>query len=417
MVCDSNHSELKIDAMRLESEVHFMSLSVHFNAYNQKTLTGGVQAHQERFSEREALHALKNTKSHIDPSETQYNVSLYRDEVLETKTVKRVAKELTDQFQANREKAGLKRKRKDFNTMMVGTFQISDLSLVLMGYDKSKKWSENSEKARRRVTNVYQKMVKNALDKPDYYGRVMTATMHVDESTPHVDFMCIGVDPEKPHLSVREILNGEETKDPETGKRRYMPKGAKLSEIQDDLSTIYERRPEIAKKYNLVRGEEESVNLANIRDLRSQIDYLAGYEVKLEDREDELDKKEKRLTEKELKLASKESEIDSRELQLKETEKHLDDTKEQLYDKELKLDIRAAKLSRFADKYAELKANNERLEKAYSTEKRRRVRLEAEYEYDSNNVEHALYKREQLQQNKKTPQKPRQQTKDNGYGL
>ena len=90
-----------------------MSLSVHFNAYNQKTLTGGVQAHQERFSEREALHALKNTKSHIDPSETQYNVSLYRDEVLETKTVKRVAKELTDQFQANREKAGLKRKRKD----------------------------------------------------------------------------------------------------------------------------------------------------------------------------------------------------------------------------------------------------------------------------------------------------------------
>ena len=52
MVCDSNHSELKIDAMRLESEVHFMSLSVHFNAYNQKTLTGGVQAHQERFSER-----------------------------------------------------------------------------------------------------------------------------------------------------------------------------------------------------------------------------------------------------------------------------------------------------------------------------------------------------------------------------
>ena len=283
-----------------------MSLSVHFNAYNQKTLTGGVQAHQERFSEREALHALKNTKSNIDPSETQYNVSLYRDEVLETKTVKRVAKELTDQFQANREKAGLKRKRKDFNTMMVGTFQISDLSLVLMGYDKSKKWSENSEKARRRVTNVYQKMVKNALDKPDYYGRVMTATMHVDESTPHVDFMCIGVDPEKPHLSVREILNGEGTKDPETGKRRYMPKGAKLSEIQDDLSTIYERRPEVAKKYNLVRGEEESVNLANIRDLRSQIDYLAGYEVELENREGELAEKEKRLDEREQALDRRE---------------------------------------------------------------------------------------------------------------
>lgn len=293
-----------------------MSLSVHFNAYNQKTLTGGVQAHQERFSEKEARHALRNTNSNIDPTETKYNVSLYRDEILETKTVKRVAKELTEQFQANRGKAGLKRKRKDFNTMMVGTFQISDLSLVLMGYDKSKKWSENSEKARRRVTDVYQKMVNNALDKPDYYGRVMTATMHVDQSTPHVDFMSIGVDPEKLNYGVREILNGETTKDPKTGKRRNKPKGMKLSEIQDDLSTIYGRNPEIAKKYDLVRGEEESVNLANIRDLRSQIDYLAGYEVELENREGELAEKEKRLD-------GREQALDRREFMLNDKDKAL----------------------------------------------------------------------------------------------
>lgn len=293
-----------------------MSLSVHFNAYNQKTLTGGVQAHQECFSEKEARHALRNTDSNIDPTETKYNVSLYRDEILETKTVKRVAKELTEQFQANRGKAGLKRKRKDFNTMMVGTFQISDLSLVLMGYDKSKKWSENSEKARRRVTDVYQKMVNNALDKPDYYGRVMTATMHVDQSTPHVDFMCIGVDPEKLDYGVREILNGETTKDPKTGKRRNKPKGMKLSEIQDDLSTIYGHNPGIAKKYDLVRGEEESVNLANIRDLRSQIDYLAGYEVELENREGGLAEKEKRLDE-------REQALDRREFMLNDKDKAL----------------------------------------------------------------------------------------------
>lgn len=293
-----------------------MSLSVHFNAYNQKTFTGGVQAHQERFSEKEARHALRNTNSNIDPTETKYNVSLYRDEILETKTVKRVAKELTEQFQANRGKAGLKRKRKDFNTMMVGTFQISDLSLVLMGYDKSKKWSENSEKARRRVTDVYQKMVNNALDKPDYYGRVMTATMHVDQSTPHVDFMCIGVDPEKLDYGVREILNGETTKDPKTGKRRNKPKGMKLSEIQDDLSTIYGHNPGIAKKYDLVRGEEESVNLANIRDLRSQIDYLAGYEVELGNREGGLAEKEKRLDE-------REQALDRREFMLNDKDKAL----------------------------------------------------------------------------------------------
>lgn len=397
-----------------------MSLSVHFNAYNQKTLTGGVQAHQERFSEREALHALKNTKSHIDPSETQYNVSLYRDEVLETKTVKRVAKELTDQFQANREKAGLKRKRKDFNTMMVGTFQISDDSLALMGYDKSKKWSEQSERAQYNVAVVYGEMVKNALRKPDYYGRMMTATMHVDESTPHVDFMCIGVDPKRLNFGVSEILNGETTKDPKTGKRRNKPKGAKLAEIQDDLSTIYGHNPEVAKKFGLVRGNKISENLANIRDLRSQINNLSKYEIALENREDKLDEKEKRLTEKELKLASKASEIDSREIQLENAEKRLDEREQDLTDRQKRLNVRAMKLGSLQFDYDDLKARHESLKKAYSRERWRRLDLEVKYEPNSNSVEQNEHKKEKLriqQQNKKAPQTPRQQTKDNGYGL
>lgn len=382
-----------------------MALSVHFNAYNQKGLTGGVQAHQERFTEKEALHALKNTKSHIDPSETQYNVSLYRDEVLETKTVKRVAKELTDQFQANREKAGLKRKRSDFKTMMVGTFQISDDSLIRIGYDKSKKWSENSDKAKARVTAIYGRMVKNALNKPDYYGRVMTATMHVDESTPHVDFMCIGVDPEKLDFGVREILNGEETKDPKTGKRRYKPKGAKLAEVQDDLSTIYGHNPEFAEKYDLVRGDKTSENLANLRDLRSQINNLSNYEVELERREDELDEKEKRLTEKELKLASKESEIDSREIQLEDAKKRLDE--------------REQALNGLKSNYDALISTHNDLKSAYYRERGRRIELEATYEFDTNNPDHHYFKKCQLEERRKqkTSQAPKQQTKNNGYSL
>lgn len=382
-----------------------MALSVHFNAYNQKGLTGGVQAHQERFTEKEALHALKNTKSHIDPSETQYNVSLYRDEVLETKTVKRVAKELTDQFQANREKAGLKRKRSDFKTMMVGTFQISDDSLIRIGYDKTKKWSENSERARGRVTAIYGRMVKNALNKPDYYGRVMTATMHVDESTPHVDFMSIGVDPERLNFGVREILNGEETKDPKTGKRRYKPKGAKLAEVQDDLSTIYGHNPEFAEKYDLVRGDKTSENLANLRDLRSQINNLSTYEVELERREDELDEKEKRLTEKELKLASKESEIDSKEVQLDDTKKRLEAEEEAL--------------SGLKSDYDALVSTHNDLKSAYYRERGRRIELEATYEFDTNNPDHHYFKKRQLEERRKqkTPQTPKQQTKNNGYSL
>lgn len=389
-----------------------MSVSVHFNAYNQKGLTGGVQAHQERFSEKEALHALKNTKSHIDPSETKYNVSLYRDEVLETKTVKRVAKELTDQFQANREKAGLKRKRSDFKTMMVGTFQISDDSLELMGYDKSKKWSENSKDARQNVKATYWRMVKNALNKPDNYGRVMTATMHVDESTPHVDFMTIGVDPNRLNFGVREILNGEETKDPETGKRRYMRKGAKLEAIQDDLEASFEDVPERAKAYDLVRGSKMTMNIANAKELRAKRRYMKRYksyldnrEDSLSDREHKLDEKEKRLTEKELELASKESEIDSKEVQLDDTKKRLEAEEEAL--------------SGLKSDYDALVSTHNDLKNAYHRERWRRIELEATYEFDVNNPDHHYFKKRQLEmrQKQKTSQKPRQQTKDNGYGL
>lgn len=406
-----------------------MALSVHFNAYNQKGLTGGVQAHQERFSEREALHALKNTKSHIDPSETQYNVSLYRDEVLETKTVKRVAKELTDQFQANREKAGLKRKRSDFKTMMVGTFQISDDTLMRIGYDKAKKWSEQSGATRMVVREIYDRMVKNALNKPDYYGRVMTATMHVDESTPHVDFMSIGVDPDPERLNfgVREILNGVETKDAKTGKRRYMPKGAKLSEIQDDLSTIFAHEPEFARDFGLVRGDKNSKNVANAKAYRREKfklaqdrEYFDAKDELLNKELEELKDRAERLEEKELKLASKESEIDSREVQLEETEKRLDERERALNRRESTLNDKDKALRGLKSDYDDLKAKHAGLKGAYSRERWQRLELETKYEPNPRSVEQELHKQEKLrmrQQNKKTPQKPRQQTKDNGYSL
>lgn len=421
-----------------------MSLSVHFNAYNQKGLSGGVQAHQERFSESEAIHALKNTKSHIDPSETQYNVSLFRDELLKTKTVKQVAKELTDQFQAKRVEKGLKRKRKDFKTMMVGTFQISDETLERAGYDKSKKWSENTEKSRDVVFRLYMHLVLNAKKKPEYYGRVMTATLHVDESTPHVDFMCIGVDPEKPNYGVREILNGVETKDPKTGKRVYEGKGVALSRIQDDLSKSFEeleldiseeKKRQFIESLDLVRGRGTSKNIAKGQALRkvwkeedkrlakerkkldeererlkkvddtqkqkfsellSREEALNGVEKRLEQREEDIEAKE-------LELASKESEIDSREVQLEDAKKRLDE--------------REKALSGLQTAYDKLNDKHGLLKDAYSAEKWRRLELEAKYEYNPDKVEHNMIRRRQLEQNKKTPQKSRQQTKDNGYGL
>lgn len=439
-----------------------MSLSVHFNGYNQKGLSGGVQAHQERFTESEAIHALKNTKSHIDPSETKYNIGLYRDELLETKTVKQVAKELTDQFQAKRAEMGLKRKRKDFKTMMVGTFQLSDETLERAGYDKSKKWSENAKESQRLVVSLYGQLVKNALKKPEYYGRVMTATLHVDESTPHVDFMSIGVDPEKPNYGVREILNGVETKDDKTGKRVYEGKGVALRRIQDDLSKAFEeleldvpekKKTKFIEYLDLVRGRGESKNIAKGRELKAlwkeEDKRLAKERKKLDEERERLKKvddtqkqkagelsslektlngvrkrleqREEDVEAKELKLANKESEIDSRELQLEEAkieaEKRLDEREQKLDDREKELNARDKALSGLKSDYADLKTRYKELEKAHASERWRRIALEATYEYNPNNIEHAQYKHMQLQQNKKTPQKPRQQTKDNGYSL
>lgn len=429
-----------------------MSISVHFNAYNQKGLSGGVQAHQERYSESEGIHALKNTKSHIDPLETQYNMCLFRDELLKTKTVKQVAKELTDQFQAKRVEKGLKRKRKDFKTMMVGTFQLSDDTLELIGYDKSKKWSENTEKTRDTVSRIYNQLVLNALEKPEYYGRVMTATLHVDESTPHVDFMSIGVDPEKPHYGVREILNGVETKDAETGKRVYEGKGVALRRIQDDLSKAFDslkipkkHKEALIKRYDLVRGRGTSKNIAKGQALRkvwkeedkrlakerkkldeererlkkvddtqkqkfsellSREEALNGVKKRLEQREEDIEAKE-------LELASKESEIDSREIQLEDAKKRLDEREQALNRRESTLNAKDKALSG-------LKPRVESLEVENSTLREKVIRFEARYEYDKSakTAQHMYYRTQYLkEQAQKRPQMPRQQTKDNGYGL
>ena len=117
-----------------------------------------------------------------------------------------------------------------------------------MGYDKSKKWSDQTNQARENVSIVYNAMVQNAVSKPDMYGKFLTATLHVDEGTPHVDYMTTGVDAERPTWSMREVLNGKEWRD-EDGKRRFPPKGSKLRALQDDLDTIFDEQAQMILDY------------------------------------------------------------------------------------------------------------------------------------------------------------------------
>ena len=290
-----------------------MSQSVHINGKPLNKLGGGVQLHQERFDENEGLEVLKNTDSLINVSQTKYNLSLFKSDVLsDGKTVKQyVSDELKKVNEKRVNDLGKRAFRKDANVVGVGTFQISDDSLEKLGYVKGKLWEEQTEQAKTNVQVVYARMVQNALGKPDVYGKVLTATLHVDESTPHVDFITCGIDAERPEMSMREILNG-----PKGSK-----KGSKLRAMQDDLDTIF--NDEEKERFLLTRGEPYSqkrdfAKQTRIvtKDLDAEREVLKTRRKKLNDKESSLNDKEKALEARESAVGDRERAIGVKEAEL-----------------------------------------------------------------------------------------------------
>lgn len=290
-----------------------MSQSVHINGKPINKLGGGVQLHQERFDENEGLEVLKNTDSLINVSQTKYNLSLFKSDVLsDGKTVKQYVSDELKKVNEKRVNELEKRAfRKDANVVGVGTFQISDDSLEKLGYVKGKLWEEQTKQTRTAVQVVYARMVKNALDKPDVYGKVLTATLHVDESTPHVDFITCGIDAERPEMSMREILNG-----PKGSK-----KGSKLRAMQDDLDTIFTENEK--ERYLLTRGETYSqkrdfakqTRIA-MKDLDAEREVLKTRRKKLNDKESSLNDREKALEARESAVGDRERAIGVKEAEL-----------------------------------------------------------------------------------------------------
>lgn len=280
-----------------------MSQSVHINGKPINKLGGGVQLHQERFDEKQGLEVLKNTDSLINVSQTKYNLSLFKSDVLsDGKTVKQyVSDELKKVNEKRVNELGKRAFRKDANVVGVGTFQISDDSLEKLGYVKGKLWEEQTEQTRTAVQVVYARMVKNALDKPDVYGKVLTATLHVDESTPHVDFITCGIDAERPEMSMREILNG-----PKGSK-----KGSKLRAMQDDLDTIFTENEK--ERYLLTRGEPYSQKRDFAKQTRIAMKDLDAEREVLKTRRKKLNDKESSLNDREKALEARESAVGDRE--------------------------------------------------------------------------------------------------------
>ena len=107
---------------------------------------------------------------------------LFKSDELDGRSVKKfVSDELKVVNEKRVNELGKRKYRKDANSIAIGTFQISDDSLEKIGFDKSKKWEEQPEHVQNKVHSVYYFMVENAIKKPDLYGKVLTATLHVDE--------------------------------------------------------------------------------------------------------------------------------------------------------------------------------------------------------------------------------------------
>ena len=296
-----------------------MAISSKIKGQSHKKISSGLQLHQERFSEKEGLDALKNTDSKIDVSQTKFNKLLFKSDELQGRSVRKFVSEEFEKVNTKRKEMGKRAYRPDSNTIGMGNFQISDDSLELIGYDKSKKWDEQSETARNNVIAVYSRLVSNAVKKPGIYGKVLTATLHVDESTPHVDFLTTGLDAERPEWSLREVLNGKEWRD-EKGKRRFPPKGSKLRAMQDDINTVFDERER--KLFKLERGMKKSERIDFAKQTRKAEKLIKQESEALDEKEMNLSKRKESLDKRETNVEARESALAAREqaLRVKEAE-------------------------------------------------------------------------------------------------
>lgn len=313
--------------MALSVNVKGLGVQNQSNAKGRKQskLGAGLQHHQERFSEAQAIEVMRSTDSRIDPTQSQYNISFKAcDEPYYEKMTKTY-----EAVNDARIKAGKRRMRSDANIGFVGTLQLSDDVLEASGFDKSKAWSENTDKARKTVEKLYKYMFDHLESRPDLYGFVESATLHVDESTPHVDFLTRAIDVHDLDLNASKLSRGKKR-----GEKQRIMQDELAKDVQNAVIEEYgaEKGQRLIDRYSLVRGEPGGSK-------RDKLVHLKEYEKELNAKEKDLEKREKELEKKEIDFKASERRLESRE-------KNLDE----LHDKIVKTSQRASESLREAQK-------------------------------------------------------------------
>lgn len=324
--------------MALSINVKGLGVQTQSNAKGRKQskLGAGLQHHQERFSEAQAIEVAKSTDSRIDPTQSQYNISFKQcDEPYYEKMIKTY-----EAVNDARIKAGKRRMRSDANIGFVGTLQVGDDVLEATGYDKSKPWSENTLDSRNKIKTFYKYMFEHLESRPDLYGVVESATLHVDESTPHVDFLTRAIDLSDLDLNASKLSRGKN-------------KGEKQRIMQDELAKDVKNR--FVEKYGLEKGSKIVDRYGLVRGTpggskRDKLVKLKEYEKELNAKEKDLEKREKEFEKRQIDFKASERRLESREKNLGE-----------LHDKIVKTSQRASESLREAQKVLDAVEGNDNL--------------------------------------------------------
>lgn len=313
--------------MALSMNVKGLGVQNQSNAKGRKQskLGAGLQHHQERFSEAQAIEVMRSTDSRIDPTQSQYNISFKAcDEPYYEKMTKTY-----EAVNDARIKAGKRRMRSDANIGFMGTLQLSDDVLEASGFDKSKAWSENTDKARKTVEKLYKYMFDHLESRPDLYGFVESATLHVDESTPHVDFLTRAIDVQDLDLNASKLSRGKKR-----GEKQRIMQDELAKDVQNAVIEEYgaEKGQRLIDRYSLVRGEPGGSK-------RDKLVHLKEYEKELNAKEKDLEKREEELEKRQIDFKASERRLESREENLGE-----------LYQKIVKTSQRASESLREAQK-------------------------------------------------------------------
>ena len=322
--------------MALSINVKGLGVQNQSNAKGRKQskLGAGLQHHQERFSEAQTIEVKGSTESRIDPTQSQYNISFKLcDEPYYEKMTKTY-----EAVNDARIKAGKRRMRSDANIGFVGTLQLSDDVLEASGFDKSKAWSENTDKARKTVEKLYKYMFDHLESRPDLYGFVESATLHVDESTPHVDFLTRAIDVHDLDLNASKLSRGKKR-----GEKQRIMQDELAKDVQNAVIEEYgaEKGQRLIDRYSLVRGEPGGSK-------RDKLVHLKEYEKELNAKEKDLEKREKELEKRQIDFKASERRLESRE-------KNLDE----LHDKIVKTSQRASESLREAQKVLDAVEHND----------------------------------------------------------